>query len=274
MIINKFHFSYEQPNYKEIFKIVTYPGIKENQYMISNHGRVFNINKQIIMKTYFDDDFHEKITLVTDVKHPTKRGNRSKHYFIHRLMVWEFLGPPKDEYHNTVNHKNGIPCCNFIHNLEWTSILENTNHAKSLGLLNNSGINASVCKYDEKLIRKICSLFEKGYNNMEIFEMIKGHKNVKESSENVGLYQLINKLGKKICYWDIVSEYDYTPNEAFFKCDENIQKIRNMILDKKTNIEILKEFGIDNFSDDKRFYNRIISERAKCKILVQRLSKG
>ena len=274
MKINKFDYEYDIPNYKEEFKIITYPGIKENQYMISNHGRVFNIKKEIIMKTYFDDDYHEKITLVTDKKHPKKRGNKSKHYFIHRLMAWEFIGPPVDEIHNIVNHKNGIPCCNFIDNLEWSSVLENTNHAKTMGLLNNSGVNASVCKYDEKTIRKICSLFEKGYTNMEIFELLKGHKNTKTTSENVGFYQLINKLGKKICYWDIVSEYDYLPNEKYFSCTPDIKKVREMIFDNKTNIEIMEAFGFNSINENKRFYNRIISERAKCKVLAQRLSKA
>lgn len=78
------------------------------------------------------------------------------------MTLWEFDGPPKDEKHNICNHINGIPCCNFIHNLEWCSVRDNVNHAKENGLMKNSGINAKVCKYDEKIIRKICSLFEEG----------------------------------------------------------------------------------------------------------------
>ena len=61
------------------------------------------LKRKIIMKTYFDKDYHERITLVTTIKN--KKGNKSKHYFIHRLMMWEFVGPPPDEYHNVVNHK-------------------------------------------------------------------------------------------------------------------------------------------------------------------------
>lgn len=102
-VIKKFNFAYSKPDYPELFKIITYPGIKPNMYMISNHGKVFNIKKKIIMKTYFDKDYHERITLVTTIKN--KKGNKSKHYFIHRLMMWEFVGPPPDEYHNVVNHK-------------------------------------------------------------------------------------------------------------------------------------------------------------------------
>lgn len=263
-VIKKFNFAYSKPDYPELFKIITYPGIKPNMYMISNHGKVFNIKKKIIMKTYFDKDYHERITLVTTIKN--KKGNKSKHYFIHRLMMWEFVGPPPDEYHNVVNHKNGIPCCNFIHNLEWTSVLENTNHAKRIGLMNNSGINSSSSKYSEKLIRRICSLFEEGYTNKEIFEIMTCNKNIHEKPYNK-IYSLIYKLGKRIIYRDIVKDYDYLPDESFFNTDKSIENIRKMIKEGKTNIEILHEFGFKDYSENRRFYNRIIYERAKCDVL-------
>jgi hypothetical protein len=103
--------------------------------------------------------------MVINLTYHTKKGNKSKHFAVHRLMAWEFLAHPDNEIYNIVNHLNGIKCCNFIDNLEWTSVLGNTNHAKTIGLLNNSGLNSYNCKYDEKLIRKICSFFEKGYTN-------------------------------------------------------------------------------------------------------------
>ena len=264
-IIKKFNYVYPEPDYQEHFKIITYPGIKANSYMISNHGRVYNIKHKIIMKTYYDEDYHEKITLSTDIKHPSKRGNKSKHYFIHRLMAWEFIGPPVDEDHNIVNHKNGIPCCNFIHNLEWASVLENTNHAKRIGLMNNSGINCTSSKYSEKLIRRICSLFEIGYNNIEILEILTGCKSARDSNS---IYELINKLGKRIIYRDIVKDYDYIPDKKYFDCDKNISKVRDMIISGKTNLDIIREFGYSKPADNKRFYNRIIAERTKCDILL------
>ena len=262
-MVERLFYKYDEPKYDEIFKNITYPGIKEDLYMISNYGNVFNKKKKIIMKTYFDKDDHEKITLVTNVKSKKRRGNKSKHFFIHRLVAWDFIGHPPDEYHNIINHKNGIPCCNFVHNLEWCSILENTNHAKKMNLLNNSGINSSNCKYSEKLIRKICELLEDGYNNMEILEFLDGYR----KNGSSGLYNLINKLSKKTSYWDIVSEYDYKVPLSYFKCDEKTQKMRDLIFSDSTNLEIMKEFGYNNISDNKTFYNKIINERQKCKVL-------
>ena len=252
------------PNYKEEYKIITYPTVKENKYCISNYGNVLNLRTLKIMKTYLDKDDHERITLVST-------NGKSKHYFIHRLMLWEFIGPAPDDLHNISNHKDGTPYNNFIHNLEWTSVLENTNHAKRLGLMNNVGLNSATSKYDEKLIRKICKLFEQGYDNIDIFEIITGHKNYKNHGN--ALYQLINKLGKRMVYPDIVCDYDYYPDDKYFKCDDDIQKIRDMILAGKTNYDILHEFNIYNISGNERFYRRIIYERKKCNVIIQRLSK-
>ena len=219
------------------------------------------------MKTYFDSDYHEKITLVTDTKHPTKRGNKSKHYFIHRLMAWEFLGEPKDELHNRVNHKNGIPCCNFIDNLEWCSVLENTNHAKENNLMNNSGLKCKSRKYSEKLIRKICDLLEDDYKPLEIVEILLLKGRIKEC-EIQKITQLVYKLKKKIIFHDIVSEYDYKSSLSIISKDDTINKIRKMIYNNKTNYDILKEFGFLEMNDSSRkTYERIIYQRSVCKLL-------
>lgn len=265
-MIERLLWSYDEPDYPEEFKIITYPEVFPGRYVISNHGRVFTITgKQ--MKCEVDKDYHERIQLCTCTPHPRKRGYKQKHYFIHRLMAWEFLGPPPDYLHNIVNHKNGIPCCNLIHNIEWCTVLENTNHAKQIGIMKNSGIHAKVCKYDEKIIRRICSLLEKGYRPVEVFELIMGNKEYKTPGNNTGLFSLINKLYRRTSYRDIVKDYEYLPSELSFKCDANIDKIRDMIKNGCTNYDILHKFGYSNVSDNPTFYNKIIYERANCEVL-------
>lgn len=265
--IHKFTYIYDYPLYEEEFKIITYPGIKPNKYLISTHGVVINIKTNKIMKTYFDNDCHEKITLVTETKHPTKRGNKSKHYFVHRLMAWEFLGPPIDEYHNIVNHKNGIPCCNFIDNLEWCTVLENTNHSKVNNLMNNSGINSFNNKYKEKFIRKICDLLEDNYRPCEIVEILLSSKKIKEEQIK-SVTQLVYKLKKKIIFHDIVSEYDYKSSLPLLSNNKDINIIRNLIYHNKNNYDILKYFGFDIINDEsKKLYNSIIYQRSVCKLL-------
>ena len=260
-MIHKLIYKYSEPEYEEEFKDIVYPGIKPDMYMISNHGRVYNIKKKIIMKTYFDDDNHEKITLVTNVKHKTRRGNKSKHYFIHRLMLWTFIGPPPDELHDRGCHKNEIPCCNFIHNLEWGSVLENTNHAKKHGKMNNSGMNCKRRKYSEKLIRKICKYRENGLKMHEISEII--------FNDNKYTKTQINALVRRVCcktsFHDIVSDYDFDVPDNIKNCSDEIRVIRNMIINGDTNYDILNFFGYNKPSDNKTFYNKIIEQRAICK---------
>ena len=70
-MIHRLTYEYEEPDYEEEFKIITYPGIKSNKYVISTYGNVFCIKKDglKLMKTSYDKDDHEKISLGTDVKH-------------------------------------------------------------------------------------------------------------------------------------------------------------------------------------------------------------
>ena len=267
--IHKLIYKYKYPSYPEEFKPITYPGIKPGKYLISNYGNVILLKNDKIMKTYYDKDYYEKITLVTDIKHPIKRGNKSKHYFIHRLMAWEFLDPPNDKYTNVVNHINGIPCCNFIDNLEWCTVLYNTNHAKALNKLNNSGSNCVSRKYSIKLIRRICALLEDGYKPLYIVELLLSSNKIKESQVS-NILQLVYKLNKKIIFHDIVSEYNYKSSIDIVSKNPTINIIRKMIYFGKTNYDILNYFGYDTLTHDRiirSLYNKIIYQRAVCKLL-------
>lgn len=213
-------------------KIITYPKIKNNKYTISDIGVVKIISNNKIMKPYLDKDGYYKITLVSDQKSTVRRGNSPIHVFIHRLVAWEFIGCPI--YKNLcVNHINGIKSDNSSLNLEWVTILENTNHAKKMGLLNNSGIFSKNCKYDSNLIHKICKYLENGYSVVDIFEKI---STIENYHMNMGLYSLINKLSNRMIYKDIVSQYKY---------DSKIKKYKRNSLDS----EIIKfiEMGYDNY---------------------------
>lgn len=253
--------------YPEEFKVVTYPGIKTGKYAISNYGRLFNRETKKMMKPYFDKDGHVRITLVTDKKHPTKRGNISKHYFIHRLMAWEFIGPPKDEYHNIVCHKNDNPSDNYIHNLEWGTIYSNREQAKENKKLNTIGIGSPCSIYDEKIIRKICNFLDTGVKKSDIINILLESKKYPKYSETQ-LYNIITKLWSRKYYRNIVVEYNFRPPISYYTCKTDLAKtIRKLIYEGNSNIEIVKKLGLNDYKDDKKIYNEIIKERMNCKVL-------
>lgn len=264
--VEKFGHIFPRPNYEERWKVIKYPGIKESYYEISSYGRVRNASG-LIMTTYLDKDKHEKITLRRDNSWNDKSTGNYAHVFIHRLMAWEFIGCPPDNEHNVVNHKSAIPYENFIHNLEWTSVLENTNHAKRMGVMNNSGVNAKICKYDEKLIREIAELFDKGLRRPDVYKIILEKHLEFNNSAPTALYNLIGRIARKTSFRDILKEYKYKPVESVITCIGERKIIRELILKNKSNAYIMEYLGCNSISENKTLYNRIIEERAKCDVL-------
>lgn len=252
-----------KPNKIEDFKVITYPGIKSNKYLIGNNGTVININTNKKMKTYFDKDGYERITLVTNIKHPSKRGNKSKHYGIHRLVLWEFIGPPPNQNTCISNHKDGFNWHNYSNNLEWTTPLGNTLHAKSIGIMNESGLNSHNCKYEECLIRQICELTEQGLKPIEIYNII-WDPDIFVSVN--AMKSLVNKIRTKTSYFDLTSEYNF---KSSMKSPKNAIRydIRKLIVDGLSNQEILNRFSISKISENPKLYNQIIEERAKSKVI-------
>lgn len=139
---------------KEIWKnIKGYKG-----YQISTHGRV---------KSFRRDKINGKLLKLS--VHPTGYiyvtlylGDKPKKHRVHRLVVLNFLEKVLNK--NIVNHKDGNKDNNYVENLEWSTISENTQHAYDNNLIKNhlKGEEVFNSKLTEDIVRYIRKNYIKG----------------------------------------------------------------------------------------------------------------
>lgn len=108
----------------------------EGCYMISNLGNVKTLSrcvngslrKERILKQKIHRDGYRMVTLQKDKKR--------NYILVHRLVALHFI----ENKHNKpcVNHIDGNKGNNYVENLEWATVKENSNHAVSLGLCPHS----------------------------------------------------------------------------------------------------------------------------------------
>lgn len=140
----------------------------KNNYMINNYGQVWHKEHLKLKSTYLNDSGYPCCSLTINGKDYTVT--------IHRLVVMTFI--PNPENKPCVNHINGNKENNSVKNLEWVTHKENTKHAIDTGLFNPKstenrarGINAGKNIYNEKQIREVCELLQKGYGATKISRM-------------------------------------------------------------------------------------------------------
>ena len=231
------------------FKKITYPGVPENRYLISEFGDVYSTISNKLLKPIIDKYGYHRYGF----------PNR-KHVLAHRLVGWEFL-PETRNLELTIDHLDTNKLHNHYTNLEWVTSTENTHRAEINGIRNVRGSNNGNNKYSEEFIHDICSLLESN-GVMDTYRIIKKSNDPIRTNEDYALYQLIFKIKKRLIWPDITSQYKYntesdinskkiyTVNENNRFSEDDIHNICKMILDGKSNIDILSEFNIDKRHPD------------------------
>lgn len=137
---------------KEVWRKCEYSG-----YLVSNMGRVKNLNKHKNAKTFVKPHRTSKGYCRAHLKHT---NNRMKSVFVHRLIAKAFC----PNYRNglQVNHINGIKHDNRAVNLEWVTASENKIH--SYHVLGNKvfGEETSQAKLTNDSVLKIRQLARDG----------------------------------------------------------------------------------------------------------------
>lgn len=113
---------------EESWKPLTYPGVREKMYEVSNRGNVKNILTGKILSGYKHKTGYIYINLMTNDSKP-----RSYVFKMHRLVAWDHVKGHTEEK-DYVNHIDGDKTNNRSYNLEWCTFAENIRHAFAIGL--------------------------------------------------------------------------------------------------------------------------------------------
>lgn len=138
----------------------------EGKYQISNYGRILALNfkrtklpklkAQVISNGYF------YVML--------SKNSIAKNCSVHRLVAKHFLQSWDNKLE--VNHIDGNKLNNHISNLEMVTALENTRHARLIGLCKDTGSNNSRAKYSKEEVDMIRWYYHcKGFMQKDIAKL-------------------------------------------------------------------------------------------------------
>lgn len=138
-----------------------------NSFMVSSFGRVKSIARIVIRSDGLARSVKGKILTqyIDRYGYPYVRlskgyGQEAANRTVHVMVAESFLFKPSDKYQ--VNHKKGIKTDNRVHELEWNTCKENTDHAYKTGLRNGmKGINHPLSKLTDKEVMIIYKTREK-----------------------------------------------------------------------------------------------------------------
>lgn len=129
----------------------------EDNYLVSNLGRVLNIKREIFMKTRLDKQGYEVLVLHVN--------GQSVNYSVHRLVATMFVPNPFNL--PQVNHINGLKADNVFTNLEWVTSSQNNQHAFDVNL-RKSGEEHYKAKLSKENVIMIRELLSEGLSHRYI----------------------------------------------------------------------------------------------------------
>lgn len=120
MNIQKIFTEISEPD-EEWKELDEYPG-----YLISNYGKVYNLNYFRLLKWCFSGNGYPFVNL-------KNREGKTKQPAVHRLVAENFVSNPNPESYNEVNHLDHNRANPIWSNLEWTSHLLNMRDRTAYG---------------------------------------------------------------------------------------------------------------------------------------------
>jgi len=132
---------------------------------VSRNGNPYKLFRPAKIMCQATDNGYKRVTIFYN----GKKYRRS----IHQLMGQAFLSNPENK--PTINHDNTIKDCNYIENLEWNTVGENTRHAWANGLCKyrrgEEGARAKLTNFQASIIRRFFRIYPKA-NQRKVAEKL------------------------------------------------------------------------------------------------------
>lgn len=181
------------------------------------------------------------------------KENKKTVYTVHRFVAKAFI--PNPDNLPCVNHKDGNKANNKVENLEWVTYSQNTIHAFELGLMKaKQGEDVHNSVLTEEQVHKICQLMEKGYRNIDIYEITGVEKHLLKNIRNHG------------CWPHIRDQYNI-PKKSRVVSENTVKWICEMIVNGMRNMEIVKE------ADNPKVTKSLVSQ-IKRRVAYSEISKN
>lgn len=188
-------------------------------YAIDVDGKIYNKKTGKALAQRLNRDGYSVVELWKE--------NKKTVYAVHRFVAKAFI--PNPENLPCVNHKDGNKANNKVENLEWVTYSQNTIHAFELGLMKakqGEDVHNSVLTEDQ--VHKICQLMEKGYRNIDIYELTGVEKHLLKNIRNHGA-------------WPHIRDQYNIPKKSRVISENTVKWICEMIVNGMRNMEIVKE---------------------------------
>lgn len=171
------------------------------KYLISNMGKVYCVTNDRFCSQSPDKDGYKRVCIKDD------SWPKYKTVKVHRLMLMTFKPLPSANQYDklVVNHIDGCKDHNFIDNLEWTTVLDNTRHAWKTGLIDHTGEKHHNSVYSNETINTFCQMIDEGKSNSEIADYF----GITEIKERMRIMSTLSSIRYGKTHLDISSKYNF-----------------------------------------------------------------
>lgn len=246
--------------------LIFYDGRILPEYYISNYGKIYSKRYERLFNYYTDEHGYYRVTIII-------APNKTYFTGVHKLVLMSF-DPIVESNIHIPNHKDGIVNNNYIGNLEWATVSENTRHALDNNIAKVKCEDNSRSVFTNAQVHKICKLMEDGYTNSQILDYMK----LPYGSERNRIAAIVRLIRRGQTYLDISKQYNIPGMLGRVTYPDEFAELVCQFLKDPT-----REFTVEEIADflnipldDRKMFNNWIDDilKGKTATLITNKYKG